>query len=334
MAEAGLAPRPAPLTAARRCVRVLACSALLLVAPHLAWAEPDWPDRPVRLVVPLSPGGAADLTARVLAAGLAPRLGQPVTVENRPGGGGNLAIEHVARAAPDGYTLLMAPTMLALNGLLGPANFDPLRDFAPIALVGETAMTLVVSNRLAVASPRDLARRLDDPGARLTCASAGGLQAIACGLLRMHARAEVTTVPYRGGAQVLNDLVSGNVDLTFSLGNGAAAHVAAGRVRALASTDVPRRAEAAGLASLSETLEGFVLTGWQAVVAPAGTAPAIVERLHAEIVAVLGDPEARKRLVAMAIEPVASTPAQFARRLEADVQRYARVVRDAGLRTP
>jgi len=315
-------------------LRALACAVLLSFALSRPSAAQGWPDRPVRLVVPLSPGGASDLTARVLATGLARRLGQPVTVENRPGGGGNIAIEHVARAAPDGYTLLMVPTMLAINGLLGPANFDPLRDFAPITLVGETGMTLVASKRLPVASPGDLARRLEDPGARLTCASAGGLQEIACGLLGTYARAEVTTVPYRGGAQVLNDLAAGDVDLSFSLGNGAAEYVAAGRVRALASTDSPQRAASAGLAPLSGSLEGFVLTGWQAVVAPAGTAPAIVERLHAEIVDVLGEPEARRRLVAMAIEPVGSTPAQFARRLEADVQRYARVVRDAGLRTP
>jgi len=316
---------------ARRVGPLAALLACLVAGPVLAQAQP-WPSRPIRLVVPLSPGGAADLTARLLAAGLAARLGQPVTVENRSGAGGNIAIEHVARSAADGYTLLMAPTMLAINGLLAPAAFDPLVDFAPVSLVGETAMTLVASNRLGVASAGELAALLGRAGTTLTCASAGGLQAIACGLLKLQARAEVITVAYRGGAMVLADMSAGDVDLTFSLGHGAADHVAAGRVRALASTDDPGRAAAAGLPALSATLPGFVLTGWQAVVAPAGTGPAVVARLHREIAAILRDPQVRRRLSGMAIEPVGGTPKELARRLDEDVRRYARIVRDAGLR--
>ncbi len=319
---------------ARARARALAAAlaaALLLGAQAPVAAQP-WPSRPIRLVVPLSPGGASDLTARVLATGLTQRLGQPVTVENRPGAGGNIAIEHVARAAADGYTVLMVPTMLAINGLLAPTKFDPLRDFASVSLIGETSMTLVASNRVAASTPAELNELLADRATVLTCASAGGLQAIACGLLRLHSRAEVTTVLYRGGSQVLNDLVSGNVDLTFSLGNGAADFVRAGRVRALASTDSPARAAAAGLAPLSDTIEGFTLTGWQALVVPAGTAPDVVSRLRGEVAAVLDDPQARQRLIAMAIEPVASTPEQLAQRLRDDVARYSQIVRDAGLR--
>lgn len=269
--------RSRPRGAGARIVHLPAAGfALLALLPGFAAAQ-AWPERPIRPVVPLRPGGAADLTARVLAAGLATRLGQAVTVENRSGAGGNIAIEHVARAG-------------------------------------------------------ELAAVLGREGATLTRASAGGLQAIACGLLKLEARAEVTTVPYRGGAMVLADMSAGDVDLTFSLGHGAADYVAAGRVRALASTDEPRRAAAAGLPALSATLPGFVLTGLQAVVAPAGTDRAVVARLHREIVAILQDPEVRRRLAGMAIEPVGSTPQEFARRLDDDVERYARIVREAGLR--
>lgn len=315
-----------------RLVRLLSAAlAALALVPALAAAQ-SWPERPIRLVVPLSPGGAADLTARVLAAGLATRLGQPVTVENRSGAGGNIAIEHVARAAPDGYTLLMAPTMLVINGLLAPAGFDPLKDFAPVSLVGETAMTLIASNRLGVTGVGELDAILRREDATLTCASAGGLQAIACGLLKLHAKAEVTTVPYRGGAMVLSDMSVGDVDLSFSLGEGAGDYVKAGRVRAIASTADASRAAAAGLPALSATLPGFVLTGWQAVVAPAGTAPQVVARVQGAITEILREPQARQRLLAMSVDPVGSTPQELARRLAEDVGRYARVVREAGLR--
>jgi tripartite-type tricarboxylate transporter receptor subunit TctC len=313
-------------------LRTLALALALLAGLQTPVVAQSWPSRPIRLVVPLSPGGASDLTARVIAAGLAQRLGQPVTVENRPGAGGNIAIEHVARAAADGYTVLMVPTMLVINGLLAPTHFDPLEDFAPVLLIGETAMTLVASNRFSARTPGELQEVLASEGAALTCASAGGIQSIACGLLRLHARAQITTVPYRGGSQVLNDLVSGAVDLTFSLGNGASDFVKVGRVRALASTDTPERAAAAGMAPLSDTIPGFTLTGWQALVVPAGTSPDVVSRLHRETAAVLEDPEARRRLVAMAIEPVGSTPEQLAQRIRADVARYSKVVREAGLR--
>jgi tripartite-type tricarboxylate transporter receptor subunit TctC len=303
-----------------------------------AWLAPaaraqGWPAAPVRLVVPLSAGGVSDVLARLLAARLAERLGQPVTVENRPGAGGNIAIEHVARAAPDGQTMLMAPTMLVINPTVSAARFDPVRDFAPVTLLGETPMTLVVSNRLGVSNVDEFAARLASGRGALTCGSAGGLQVIACAMLRQHAKVEVTEVAYRGGTQAMQDLAIGDLDVYFALGNTAGEFVNAGRVRAIASTDAqPRRAAAAGLPVLSASLPGFVLMGWQAVVMPAGTPKAIVERLQRELAALIADPEIRARLAAMNVEPVAGTPEQLAKVLEADLRRFGRLAREAGVR--
>ncbi|HWS73744.1 MAG TPA: tripartite tricarboxylate transporter substrate-binding protein [Quisquiliibacterium sp.] len=325
----------APLRGAwrgRRLGALLMAGALCVTLPGAARAQ-GLPSGPLRLVVPLSAGGVSDVLARLLAARLGERLGQPVTVENRPGAGGNIAIEHVARAAPDGQTMLMAPTMLVINPTVSAARFDPLKDFAPVTLVGETPMTLVVSNRLQVASVEEFVALLRSSRAGLTCGSAGGLQTIACAMLRQHSKVEITEVPYRGGSQAMHDLVLGDIDVYFALGNTAAEYVGAGRARAIASTDSrSARAAAAGLPVLSASLPGFVLMGWQAVVMPAGTPRAVAGRLQQELAAVLADPELRARLVAMNVEPVGSTPEQLAKVLEADVQRFGRVAREAGLR--
>ena len=310
----------------------LAALALAAGAPREAAAQPaqEWPSAPIRLVVPLTAGGVSDVLARALAERLSGRLGQPVHVENRPGAKGDIAIEHVARVPADGHTLLMVPTMLAVNPSLGPTRYDPSKDFAPVTLLGETSMTLVVSNRLGVSTPAELAAMLDRPGVRLICGSAGGLQSIACAMLRRHARGELTEVLYRGGTQAMQDVATGDIDLYFALGNTAAEHVAAGRARAIASTH--RTPRAGGLPLLSASLPGFVLMGWQAVVLPAGTPAEIAVRLHREIAAALAEPRFRERLAVLDVEPVAGPPEDLARLLREDLVRFRRIAREAGLR--
>lgn len=310
----------------------LALMALALAAPRHASAEPEqrWPSAPIRLVVPLTAGGVSDVLARTLAERLTERLGQPVIVENRPGAKGDIAIEHVARAPADGHTVLMVPTMLAVNPSLGPTRYDPSKDFAPVTLLGETSMTLVVSNRLGISTPAELAALLGTPERRLTCGSAGRLQSIACAMLRQHARGELTEVLYRGGAQAMRDIVTGDIDVYFALGNTAAEHVAAGRARAIASTH--RAPREGGPPLLSASLPGFVLMGWQAVVLPAGTPAGIAVRLHGEIAAALAEPRFRERLVVLDVEPVASPPGDLARVLHEDLARFRRIAREAGLR--
>lgn len=299
-----------------------------------ARAQPaQWPQRPLRMIVSVAPGGPVDVLARLLAPRLAERLGQPVVVENRAGAGGDIGIESAARAAPDGYTIMLAQTSLVVNPALRQTSYDPVRDFAAV-------IPLVQSELWLVASPgfpaRTAAEALDVARARadgVTCGSGGGLLQFACELFKSQGRLKLVTLPYKGVAPALHDVAMGEVDLAFATVGAASGLVQAGRLKVLGSSDSrTERERATGVAPIAAALPGFDLRSWQGIVAPAGTPPEIVGRQHRELVAVLAEPEVRRKLGEAGYDVVGGSPEDFGRTIARDAERFAGVARSAAIR--
>jgi tripartite-type tricarboxylate transporter receptor subunit TctC len=320
---------------AKRHFLFLPSAFLLCVIAGSAIAQ-AYPVKPIRVVVPLPPGGSNDVLARVVAERLAPSLGQPVVVDNRPGASGNIGTELVARSAPDGHTLLMANTAHVINpSLFTVLPYDPIRDFAPIALMSSAYFALVVHPSVPARSVKEfVAVAKARPGA-LTFASAGNgaPHHLAMELLKSMARVDLTHVPYKGAGQFVPALVTGEVSSVIGAVNSLMPHVQAGRLRMLGVAgerrmplmpEVPTIAEAA--------LPGFALDNWGGLLAPAGTPRAIIDRLNGEIVKTLRDPRIAERLTAQGIELIPSTPAAFQSVLKADLAKWARVVKAANVR--
>lgn len=296
-------------------------------------ADEAWPSQPLKLVVPFAPGGTVDLSARLLAPRLAERLGRPVVVENRAGVSGNVGIEAVARARPDGHTLLYAPTALATNPHVVRGSLDPLTEFAPISMVSRNWLVLLVRNDLPVRSVADLVAMARSKPGILTCATAGGNPQLAYLLFRSLTGVDLIEVPYKGMGPATADLAGGNVDMMFGVGAVARPFVEAGRLRVLAVTDASRRGGwTAGVPTVAETVRDYVLNGWEGVLAPAATPPAIVERLGHEIAAVVAEPAVRARLEDLSLEPVGSAPKAFAEVIARDMARFSKLTAEAGIR--
>ena len=309
---------------------LLGVAGLLALAP-VARAQP-WPDRPIRFIVPVSPGGSVDPLARLIGRHLGDALGQPVVVENHAGAGGNIAFEMVARARPDGNTLLVGWDSLAINPAIFPrVEYDPLRDFAPIIQTVRTAQLLVVRTGLGVESLAGflaLARRrpvtIGSPGN-------GSIGHLASALLRARAGAEWTHVPYRGGGPALADLIAGHIDAVSLTLPAATEHVRAGRIRAVAVTTAARSPALPEVPTLAESgFPGFEVTSWQGLLAPAGTDAAVLRRLNAEVARILALPDVLAQLAAQGFEPIGGAPGVLAARLAADVPRWPGVVQLAG----
>ena len=311
-----------------------------LVPTAAARAQPSsagaaWnPDRPVRFVVGFAPGGSTDTTARVVAQGIAPGLGQPVVVENRTGAAGNVATEHVARSAPDGHTLVVASMgSHATNAALyRDLPFDVVRDFAPVSLVALSACLLVVHPSLPVRSVAELiARAKASPGA-LNCgiAGAGSSQHFAAALFEHRAGVRFTQVSYRGGAPAMADLVSGRLDLMFTPVVEAIQQARSGQVRVLGITRAERSAQLPEVPAIAEALPGYAFTSWLGLFAPAGTPAPAVARIAREVAAALRTGPTRERLEQLGYEPVGSTPEEFATFFAAELPRVAELVRLSG----
>lgn len=312
---------------------LLAAMAALPAAPALA--QPRWaPDRPVKVVVPFAAGGSTDVTARLVAQALSDRLGQPFVVENRPGAGGNIAAEFVARSAPDGYTLFMASSgILAANqALYRTLPFDTLRDFAPITQIAFVPNLLVVNPSVAARSPADLiALARAQPGqVNYGSAGAGTSQHIAGALLAARANIQLTQVSYRGGAPAVTDLLGGRIQMIFSPLVEVIAHVQGGRLRPLAVTTTRRSALLPDVPTMAETIPGFEVALWNSLVAPTGTPAAAIARIAEESIAALRTPDMRARLAEQGSEPVGSTPAEFAAFIRAEIPKWTEMVRLSG----
>jgi tripartite-type tricarboxylate transporter receptor subunit TctC len=298
-------------------------------------AAETYPTRPVRLYVAFPPGGAADIVARLLAQSLAPRLGQPVVVENKPGSGGNIAGELIARATPDGYSLLVGPdNLFTINPhLFGKMSFDPLKDIVPIATVQTNQLLLAVNPKVPASNFKAfiaLAQRSDPP---LFYASIGNgsLHHIAMEMLKEEAGIKLTHVPYRGGGPAGIALLAGDVAAMFG-GGSLFPTASSGQVRGLAVSSRKRSAEFPELPSISEFYPNYEATIWQGLFAPAGTPADIIDRLRRETTAVLESADFAEKLAKTGSgEPYITTLDELSARIRRDFERFGRIVRAAGV---
>lgn len=307
---------------------------LLLGAAAAAASQPvaDWPSRAIHLVVPLGAGGNADAVARALAKGLSERLEQPVVVENRPGAAGNIGMEHVARSAADGHTLLFAVTAAAINPSLYRLRFDPQVDLAPVAQLSRVYLAVFGRKDLPAGDPASLVEYVRANPGKVSCASTGGATQLACLELQARAGAPMIQVLFKGPVQALTDLAAGQVDVLVDTPSAARPLIEARRIKAI-GTSAPHdlRTPAGELRSLSTALQGFVLPGWHGVFAPAGTPAAVLKRLNHEVNQVLQDRRLVQVMQDNGLEPVGGPPDVMAERLRDDRARYRRIAQDAGI---
>jgi tripartite-type tricarboxylate transporter receptor subunit TctC len=310
--------------------------AALLAVHGVAGAADAYPSRPIRMILPVPPGGVADTVARLVLPRAAETLGQPIVIDNRPGANGNPAYEMTARAAPDGYTLVTAATGVAINpSLYRKAGFDPVKDFAPITLGVIAPNILLVHPSVPAKSVKELvAMARAKPGEVLFASPGNGTTGhLAVELLQQSARIKVTHVPYKGGGPALTDLIGGHVHAYFSVALVAVPLVKAGKLRALGITTEKRSPLAPDMPTVAEAgFPGFDVSGWFGWLAPARTPAPIVNRLNAAIVGVLKSPEIRDRLLSQSTEPVGNSPEAFARFIRSERDRFARVIREANVR--
>ena len=319
-------------------IRSTLCAlAMLAVAVVTPARGQEYPDKPVRLVVPWPAGGLVDIAARLVGTSLQSTLGQPFVIENKPGAGGAIGADAVAKAAPDGYTLVLTTSALNMNAALKrtPA-FSIANDFVPVAAVAYAPSVLVVRNSLGVRTiPELIALARARPG-KLNYASAGlGSPAHLYGeLFKSMARVEMLHVPYKGAPQAMNDLMAGEVDMLFANAAVALPQIRADRVRALAVTSVQRLAAAPELPTLVEAgLPTFEADQWLGILAPRGTPPAVVQRLRAAIAQTLVKDEARAKLSQSGMSPaVAATPAEFTAALDREFETWLALVKSANLK--
>ena len=300
-----------------------------------AHAADRWPDRPIHFVVPYPAGGPLDAVARLTAQKVSADVGQPIVVENRPGAGGNIGAEYVARAAPDGYTLLLgAVATHAINPTLyAHIPYDAQKDFEPVTQIASTPNVLIVNPSLPVHSVREfIAYAKAHPGTlNFGSGSTGSAGHLAGELFKRMAGIDMTHVPYKGAAPAMTDLIAGQVQLMFDNLASALTQIKAGKVRALAVTTAKRTPLAPDLPTIAESgLPGFDINTWFGLFVPAKTPQPVVQRLHDEFVKALNAPDVREKMLALGAEPVGNTPAQFAAYIKSESEKYAKVIKASG----
>jgi|SRR5882672_2672252 tripartite-type tricarboxylate transporter receptor subunit TctC len=319
----------------RHFLHLAAGAAALPCVSRSALAQ-TYPNKPVRLVVGFPAGGVVDVFARLIGQWLSERLGQQIVVENRTGAAGNLATESVAKAAPDGYTLLQLTLTNAINAtLFERLNFNFPADIAPVASIfrGSSSIVVVNPNFSVKTIPELIAYAKANPG-KVTMASAGigSVQHIYGELFKMMAGVDLLHVPYRGGPQALTDLISGQVQIIFDPLANSVEHVKASRLRALAVTSTKRSALLPDVPTVSEFVSGYDASGWQGIGAPKNTPAAVVNRLNREINAGLADPKIKQRFAELGYEPYVTTPAEYSTFVAGETQKWGRVIRTANIK--
>ncbi|HYL24876.1 MAG TPA: tripartite tricarboxylate transporter substrate binding protein [Burkholderiales bacterium] len=305
--------------------------ALALAAVSLGAAAQAYPSKPVRIIVPFPPGGTADLLARLTAEKLGATFSQQFIVEDRAGAGGNLAAEYVARAEPDGYTLLASPPhLLTINHLLYKLAFDPAR-FAPISIIATYPNVLLAGPKLRAASIAEvIAAARERPGALAIASQGNGTSShLSAELFKSMARIDLLHVPYKGTAPAMTDLLGGQVELMFDNLITAMPHVTSGKLKLLGVGGERRVAAFPNVPAITELLPGFRSETWMALVAPPGTPSAIAERLSAAVGRAVQEPDFRRLLTGLQAEPVGNTPREMAAVIRQDTERWSRVIRDA-----
>jgi len=314
------------------------CAALWLAALLAATgaAAQRYPDRPIRIVVAFAPGGAVDIVTRTVGQKIGEQVGQPVVVDNRPGGNANIGATMVARATPDGYTLLTASGANVVNMTLFPdLPYDALRDFAPISQIGFGPQVVIVNTSLPVKSVSDLLALARAKPGQLSYASGGvgTSQHLTGELFKSVGQVDILHVPYKGGAPALVDIIGGRVAFMFINTLEALPHAKAGKVRILAIANAKRSAVFPDTPTFAESgMPNFESVTWWGLVAPAGTPKAVIARLHAEAVKALGTPEVKERFAALGAEIRASTPEQFGAFMRAEAKKWGTVIKSTGIK--
>ena len=328
-----------------RCRLIVALTAVLPAMMSMpAVAQPDaasgsqgYPVRPIKWIVPFPPGGAMDNIARTLGEQMGRKFGQPLVIENRAGAGGNIGAEAVAKAAPDGYTMMVVANGMAVNKFLyGKLNFDPVGSFAPVSLIAVVPNVLVTNavRSKATTVSEVIAQAAAAPG-KVTYASAGSGTSIhlAGELFASMAKVDMLHVPYKGSGPAVTDLIGGQVDYMFDSVTSAMPHIQSGRLRAIAVTTARRSASLPSIPTIAEAgLPNYELSPWFAVYMPAGTPPAIVAKVNGALLDALQTPEARARFAAIGAEPIGSTPAQLAAHLDSEMAKWGKIIQSRGIR--
>ena len=319
-----------------RRLSIFFCMLLPAALSGAAHAAEGYPQRPIRMIVAYPPGGGTDQVGRVMAEKLTENLGQNVVVDNRGGATGNIGTELAARATPDGYTLLMgnvAPNSVNVS-LFQKLGFDPVKDFAPISLVAMTPNILVAHPSVPVQTVKDLiALAKAKPGVlNFPSAGVGSSSHLAGEMLKSMAGIDMVHVPFKGGGPSLIALISGQVQIMFATMPAAMPHVKSGKVRPVAVTTAHRSKAMPELPTIAETgVAGYEAATWYGMLAPAGTPKAVIDRLHGEVVKILAG-NTRQRLEAQGFEPAGTRPAEFAAYIKSEIAKWAKVIKEAGIR--
>jgi tripartite-type tricarboxylate transporter receptor subunit TctC len=318
-----------------RLVRAGLVAVVFALAPHLAAAE-NYPERPIRFVVPYAAGGTTDLLSRAIAQKLSEAIGQPVVPDNRPGAGGNVGAEIVAKSPPDGYTMLMAPVSpMAINVTLygNKMTFNPEKDFAPITLVAKVPLVLVVHPSVPVKTLQELIALAKSKPGQLNYGSAGNGSSnhLVGEMLKTAAGIDIVHIPYRGGGPAMMAVVAGQIDMLVGQVPTVASMVNSGRLRAIAVSGAKRSPALPAVPTIAESgLPGFDATAWYSIVVPAGTPKPIIARLHTELVKILNSPDIRARLISEGADVETSTPEELAAFVRAEIPKWEKAVKDSG----
>jgi tripartite-type tricarboxylate transporter receptor subunit TctC len=311
-------------------------AAAMLLATSIAQAQAPYPNRPVKMIAPFAPGGPVDVVARVLAPKLSENFGQQFYVENHPGGSGNIGTALVAKAPPDGYTILVISSTLVVNpSLFEKLGFDTLTDLAPVSLIGVSPQVLLVNPAVPATNLKELIAWVRASPGQYSYAHAGlGTPGYLSGeMLKQAFGLDLVAVSFNGGGPAITSTIGGHTPIVFTSIASAAGHIKGGSLRAIAVTsaqrssalpDVPTLAEAGASGQDSEIIAG--------VLAPGGTPPEIIDRLHREIVKVVAAPDVRERLATLGFEPIGSTPKEFAERIKQEIAQWAKVIKSAGIK--
>jgi tripartite-type tricarboxylate transporter receptor subunit TctC len=318
-------------------VASISFAGLLLTCAGFAPAQEGYPSRPIRFVVPFPPGGSTDPMARMAGAKLAERLGQAVVVDNRPGASGIIGTDVVAKAPHDGYTILLGSSPFAINPLLvRNLPYDPIKSFSPVATIAKSRQILVLHPSVPAKNLREfIALARSRPGQfNYATSGTGNLNHLAGELFNMMANVKMVYIPYKGGGPAISDVLGGQVELTFQVPISVMPHIASGRLRAIAITGDKRVATLPQVPTFAEAgLPGYDLSGWTGILAPAGTARAIVERISGEMARILALPDIDDKLVKQGMEPLVSTPEQFAAKIRADMDKFDKIIKTANIKT-
>ena len=317
--------------------RLLAAALPLALAMGPAAAQQDYPNKPIRLIVPFTPGGVTDTGARVVADKLGARLGQSVVVDNRPGASGNIGTQMVATAAPDGYTLLLGfdGTLVINPHVYAKVPFDTLKDFVPVSKIGDAVLIIVVHPSVPAKTLSELVAysKTNPGGVSYGSAGTGSTPHLAGELLKARTGANFVHVPYKGGGQSMTDVVGGSLPMLYTAVAGAYPFVQKGQIRPIAVSSAQRLASLPEVPTIAESgVPGFESSSWIGILAPAKTPQPIVERLQRELHAVVQSPEVRERLASLGISALGNTPAEFGQQIRADLAKYDQIVKAAKVR--